>query len=66
MGDKIIDQLVEKEYVKTPADLFRLDEKILSGLERMGEKSAKKLLNALEKQNQPLLPVLSMPLVFVK
>ncbi|EHY2961577.1 NAD-dependent DNA ligase LigA, partial [Escherichia coli] len=47
MGDKIIDQLVEKEYVKTPADLFRLDEKILSGLERMGEKSAKKLLNAL-------------------
>ncbi|TBL37568.1 NAD-dependent DNA ligase LigA, partial [Klebsiella oxytoca] len=49
MGDKIIDQLVEKEYVKTPADLFRLDEKILSGLERMGEKSAKKLLNALEK-----------------
>jgi NAD-dependent DNA ligase len=25
MGDKIIDQLVEKEYVKTPADLFRLE-----------------------------------------
>lgn len=49
MGDKIIDQLVEKEYVKTPADLFRLDEKILSGLERMGEKSAKKLIAALDK-----------------
>ncbi|WP_193017499.1 NAD-dependent DNA ligase LigA [Proteus sp. FME41] len=49
MGDKIIDQLVEKEYVKTPADLFRLDEKILSGLERMGEKSAKKLITALDK-----------------
>ena len=45
MGDKIIDQLVEKEYVKTPADLFRLDEKILSGLERMGEKSAKKKID---------------------
>ncbi|MEQ5393387.1 NAD-dependent DNA ligase LigA [Proteus sp. fly-1013] len=49
MGDKIIDQLVEKEYVKTPADLFLLDEKILSGLERMGEKSAKKLITALDK-----------------
>ncbi|MBG5948965.1 NAD-dependent DNA ligase LigA [Proteus terrae] len=49
MGDKIIDQLVDKEYVKTPADLFRLDEKILSGLERMGEKSAKKLIAALDK-----------------
>lgn len=49
MGDKIIDQLVEKEYVKTPADLFRLDEKTLVGLDRMGEKSAKKLINALEK-----------------
>ena len=48
MGDKIIDQLVEKEYVTTPADLFRLEEKTLVGLERMGEKSAKKLIKALE------------------
>ena len=44
MGDKIIDQLVEKEYVHTPADLFRL-----TGLDRMGPKSAQNVVNALEK-----------------
>ncbi|WP_407938297.1 NAD-dependent DNA ligase LigA [Musicola keenii] len=49
MGDKIIDQLVEKEYVKTPADLFRLDIGILTRLERMGPKSAQNLVNALDK-----------------
>ncbi|MDK9444677.1 NAD-dependent DNA ligase LigA [Pectobacterium atrosepticum] len=49
MGDKIIDQLVEKEYVKTPADLFRLSAGIMTGLDRMGPKSAMNLVNALEK-----------------
>ncbi|MGI8473843.1 NAD-dependent DNA ligase LigA [Pectobacterium brasiliense] len=49
MGDKIIDQLVEKEYVKTPADLFRLSAGIMTGLDRMGPKSATNLVNALEK-----------------
>lgn len=49
MGDKIIDQLVEKEYVKTPADLFRLTPGILTGLDRMGPKSAQNLVNALTK-----------------
>jgi NAD-dependent DNA ligase len=33
--DKIIDQLVEKEYVHTPADLFRLTAGKLTGLDRM-------------------------------
>ncbi|MGG2143844.1 NAD-dependent DNA ligase LigA [Symbiopectobacterium sp. RP] len=49
MGDKVIDQLVEKEYVKTPADLFKLTAGILTGLDRMGPKSAQNLVNALEK-----------------
>ncbi|WP_019846177.1 NAD-dependent DNA ligase LigA [Dickeya zeae] len=49
MGDKIIDQLVEKEYVKTPADLFRLDIGILTRLDRMGPKSAQNLVSALDK-----------------
>ena len=49
MGDKVIDQLVEKEYVKTPADLFKLTAGILTGLDRMGPKSALNLVNALEK-----------------
>ncbi|RLR17406.1 NAD-dependent DNA ligase LigA, partial [Sodalis-like symbiont of Bactericera trigonica] len=35
MGDKIIDQLVERELVKTPADLFRLNKEILTRLDRM-------------------------------
>ncbi|TYL42580.1 NAD-dependent DNA ligase LigA [Dickeya sp. ws52] len=49
MGDKIIDQLVDKEYVKTPADLLRLDIGILTRLDRMGPKSAQNLVNALNK-----------------
>ncbi|WP_261228208.1 NAD-dependent DNA ligase LigA [Serratia entomophila] len=52
MGDKIIEQLVEKEYVKNPADLFRLSAGILTGLDRMGPKSAQNLVNALEKSKQ--------------
>lgn len=48
MGDKIIEQLVDKEYVSTPADLFRLKADVLSRLERMGEKSAQNIVNALE------------------
>ena len=34
MGDKIIEQLVDKEYVKTPADLYLLSEDVLSRLDR--------------------------------
>lgn len=49
MGDKIIDQLLKREIVKTPADLFRLDIEILTRLDCMGLKSAKNLLDALEK-----------------
>ncbi|EGT5186898.1 NAD-dependent DNA ligase LigA [Cronobacter sakazakii] len=52
MGDKILDQLVEKEYVHTPADLFRLTAGKLTGLDRMGPKSAQNLVNALEKAKE--------------
>lgn len=52
MGDKIIEKLVEKEYVKNPADLFRLSANMLSGLDRLGPKSAQNLINALEKSRQ--------------
>lgn len=52
MGDKIIDQLVEKEYVHTPADLFGLGKETLERLERMGPKSAQNLVDALEKAKQ--------------
>ncbi|MXP66585.1 NAD-dependent DNA ligase LigA [Pantoea sp. Nvir] len=49
LGDKIIDQLVEKEYVRTPADLFRLTLAKLLELDRMGLKSAQNVVNSLEK-----------------
>ncbi|MBA0035341.1 NAD-dependent DNA ligase LigA [Pantoea sp. BIGb0393] len=56
MGDKIIDQLVEKEYVLTPADLFRLTAGKLTGLDRMGPKSAQNVVDALEKAKLTTLP----------
>ncbi|MBK1709743.1 NAD-dependent DNA ligase LigA [Marichromatium gracile] len=49
LGDKLIDQLVERELVHGPADLFRLDQARLAGLERMGEKSAANLIAALDR-----------------
>ena len=55
MGDKIIDQLVEKEYVKNPADLFRLTAGKLTGLDRMGPKSAQNVVSALEKAKETTL-----------
>ncbi|SIQ56690.1 DNA ligase (NAD+) [Aeromonas sp. RU39B] len=56
LGDKIIDQLVEKDLVATPADLFRLDAKMLAGLERMGPKSAQNLVEAIDKARSTTLP----------
>lgn len=52
LGPKIIDQLVESGLVKTPADLYSLEVEQLESLERMGEKSAKKLKDALEKSKE--------------
>ncbi|HGT2361849.1 TPA: NAD-dependent DNA ligase LigA [Yersinia enterocolitica] len=52
MGDKIIEQLVEKQYVENPADLFTLTAGKLTGLYRMGPKSAQNLIVALEKAKQ--------------
>ncbi|CNL34701.1 NAD-dependent DNA ligase LigA [Yersinia kristensenii] len=52
IGDKIIEQLVEKQYVENPADLFTLTAGKLTGLDRMGPKSAQNLIAALEKAKQ--------------
>jgi len=55
LGGKLIDQLVERNLVQTPADLYRLGLNSLSELERMGEKSAKNLVNAIaQSKKQPL------------
>ncbi len=47
LGDKLVDQLVDAHLVNTPADLYKLDMKRIAGLERMGEKSAGNLLDAI-------------------
>ena len=52
IGDKLIEQLVDHELVHTPADLFALTKAQLLGLERMGDKSAEKLLAALQKARE--------------
>jgi DNA ligase (NAD+) len=56
LGDKIIEQLVTEDLVKNSADLFKLDAVEISSLERMGEKSAENLLQALKKAKQTTFP----------
>jgi len=56
LGDKIIEQLVENELVKSPADLFSLTVEQLAGLERMGEKSAANLHAAIAASRDTTLP----------
>jgi DNA ligase (NAD+) len=46
LGAKLVDQLVDRGLVKTPADLFALTVSDLASLERMGEKSAQNLIAA--------------------
>ncbi|MGF2734682.1 NAD-dependent DNA ligase LigA [Marinobacter sp. DUT-1] len=55
LGDKWIDILVDRGMVKTVADLYHLKVKDLTSLERMGEKSASNLVNAIESSREPVL-----------
>jgi DNA ligase (NAD+) len=56
LGDKLVEQLVDRDWVRTPADLFALRTQQLSELERMGEKSAQKLQSAIEAAKHTTLP----------
>ena len=56
LGEKLIDQLVDAGHVKRLSDLFTIDEAMLLGLERMGEKSARNVVAALEKARDTTLP----------
>jgi len=56
LGDKIVEQLVAQELVKSPADLYTLTAEQLTELERMGEKSAEKLVDAIAKSRDTTLP----------
>ena len=55
LGERLVDQLVDLEIVRTPADIYRLDPGTLAGLERMGEKSAQNVVAAIEKSKTPTL-----------
>jgi len=49
LGDKLVDQLVEKGLVRTVADLYRLEKEDLLPLERLAEKSATNLIEAIDR-----------------
>jgi DNA ligase (NAD+) len=55
MGEKLIEQLVALDRLKTPADIYQLSQEELVSLDRMGEKSATKLLTAIEKSKRTTL-----------
>ena len=55
-GDKLVEQLVERDWIKSPADIYALTREQLAGLERMGEKSAANLIDAVEKSKRTTLP----------
>ncbi|MDD7569511.1 MAG: NAD-dependent DNA ligase LigA [[Actinobacillus] rossii] len=55
VGAKLIEQLVDRELIHTPADLFKLDLITLMRLERMGEKSAQNALDSLDKAKKTTL-----------
>jgi len=48
LGDKLAEQLVESGMVENPADLYGLETAQLAGLERMGEKSARNVIDSIE------------------
>src|SRR5262245_20794516 len=52
LGEKLVDQLVERNLVANPADLYKLDPDTLESLERMGEKSAQNLVAEIGKSRK--------------
>lgn len=55
LGDKLVEQLVERDLVTDPADLYHLTVSDFAGLDRMGEKSAVNLVEAIEKSRHTAL-----------
>jgi len=56
LGEKIIDQLVEQELIRTPADLFKLGFGTLAALDRFADKSAQNLLDSIQHARSTTLP----------
>ncbi len=55
LGAKLIEQLVNTDRIKTPADIYYLEKEELASLERMGEKSAQNLVDAIEQSKETTL-----------
>jgi DNA ligase (NAD+) len=55
LGEKLVDQLVDQNIVKTAADLYRMGLIALAGLERMAEKSAQNVLQAIDRSKNTTL-----------
>jgi DNA ligase (NAD+) len=55
LGDKLVDHLVEKKMVRSVADLYRLKQSELAALERMADKSAQNLVDAVAKSKETTL-----------
>jgi DNA ligase (NAD+) len=55
LGERLVNQLVDKELVHTPADLYRMTRDQLAGLDRMAEKSAANLVAELERSRNTTL-----------
>ena len=56
LGDKLVEQLVDADIIRTLPDLYRLGFTALAGLDRMADKSARNLVEALETSKQTTLP----------
>ena len=56
LGDKLVEQLVDTNVVRALPDLYRLGLSAFASLDRMAEKSAQNLVQALEKSKQTTLP----------
>jgi DNA ligase (NAD+) len=56
LGDKLVDQLVDRGLIHDPADLYTLTHEQLAGLDRMADRSAANLLAALEASRETTLP----------
>jgi DNA ligase (NAD+) len=56
LGDKLVDQLVDGKVIANLPDLYRLGLTALASLDRMADKSAKNIVEALERSKQTTLP----------
>jgi len=56
VGEKLVEQLVDRDLVASPADLYKLDKATLAGLERMAEKSAQNVIESIQRSRSMELP----------